>query len=136
MWFWESRNLYTKKQLEKWRGWTQTDINCKVAAGLLDIKVTDEGLRYAEKESESRKYARIPAEEPEEYEPIMKDGVLYFPVPRAAVQEKKPGLGFWGWFEVISTLILLPFTILGMREGTQWFLGTGKYGRGGGDDEW
>jgi len=32
--------------------------------------------------------------------------------------------------------MLLPFTILGMREGTQWFLGTGKYGKGGDGDGW
>ena len=47
------------------------------------------------------------------------------------IEEPKPKSGFWEVVELICFLIMLPFTILGMRDGVQWFLGTGEYG---GDD--
>ena len=37
------------------------------------------------------------------------------------------------WF--ILELLMLPFAIMGMRDTTQWWYGTGKYAKGR-DDEW
>lgn len=42
----------------------------------------------------------------------------------------------WKVMEMLAFLVMLPFTISGMKDGVQWFMGTGKYGGGGGREEW
>ena len=37
------------------------------------------------------------------------------------------------WF--ILEILMIPFAILGMRDGVQWFLGTGEHAKGR-DDKW
>ena len=60
-------------------------------------------------------------------------------VQTAAAQQQSDGWKtFCGvmkciWF--VLELLMLPFTILGMRDTTQWWYGTGKYAKGR-DEEW
>lgn len=137
MWF-EKKNMYSEKQLTKWRGWSYDDIMRRVDKGLLEMKITDDGVKYAERESISQMMPRIPRGEAANRAKVIVRGteVIY----RDSVEDEAPvqsaSLGFWGWFELISTIVLLPFTILGMREGVQWFLGTGRHGGGGSGDDW
>lgn len=44
------------------------------------------------------------------------------------------GLAVEGIMEIFQ-ILLLPFTIMGMRDATQWWMGTGKYGGGGGGED-
>ena len=52
--------------------------------------------------------------------------------------EKGPSVWVTVWkvMEMLAFLVMLPFTISGMKDGVQWFMGTGKYGGGGGREEW
>ena len=97
---------------------------------------------YERKERELARVAGIPYGG-QSWSEVENPNPDYMPRPK---QEQKHDEGFFqsdGWVAVamvfktlwvILQVLMLPFAILGMRDGAQWFLGTGEYARRRDDD--
>ena len=102
------------------------------------MTIRNQRLIYLEPHSERAKYLylrKFPAAkyDREERELASMLGIPYY----REAQPEESGWTVGGVFRAIwfiLEILMLPFTILGMRDGAQWFLGTGEYAKGHDDD--
>ncbi len=124
-------------EILKDRHWWPNVLREKLLEGKLKVTVKDRFI-YLEPHSERAKYLYLRKSPPEKYERDERElaGLLGIPYYKEA-QPEESGWTAGGilraiWF--IIEILMLPFAILGMRDGVQWFLGTGEYAKG--RDEW
>ena len=128
----------TPDEILKDRHWWPNVLREKLLEGKLKVTIRNQRLIYLEPHSERAKYLylrKFPAAkyEREERELASMLGIPYY----REAQPEESGWTVGGVFRAIwfiLEILMLPFTILGMRDGAQWFLGTGEYAKGHDDD--
>ena len=127
------------------RGWTVEEVERRLDSGNLEDIVTETGRHIFESPQQHKRYLRMRKRPPAEYAKwerahALDAGVPYRPfiASRYDDKEETEGMGTQAvrlvkaiW--VILQILVLPFTIMGMRDGAQWFLGTGDHAKG--DDD-
>ncbi len=121
------------------RHWFSEKQRERLLAGKVKVTMACGVWIFLEPHSERAKYLPLRKKHtPEVYEREERKlaGLLGIPYYKEA-QPEESGWTAGGIFQAIwfiLEILMLPFTILGMRDGAQWFLGTGEYAKG--RDEW
>lgn len=121
---------------ELWeRGWDLPEIESRIRRGNLQDVINEYGRHIFESSEQHRRYMHLRRRPAYEYEASERYHLLHAEVvygracpDTEVLQEKSTLRRVWDVFWIVIQILALPLTILGMREGTQWFLGTGKYG--------
>ena len=128
----------TPDEIMKDRHWWPNVLREKLLEGKLKVTIKDRFI-YLEPHSERAKYLYLRKSPPEKYEreERMLAGMLGIPYYKEAQVEETDGGWTVGsvfkaiWF--IIEVLMLPFAFIGMKDGANWFLGTGEYSGGGRD---
>ena len=108
----EDRFRYLRLRKHKWEAYERKERELARVAG-----IPYGGQSWSELENPNPDYMPRPKVEPKKDDFFHSDGwnvvVMIFKT-------------MW----IILQVLMLPFAIIGMRDGVQWFLGTGEYGKG------
>ena len=116
------------------RGWDVDEIERRIRVGNLYDIINMHGRHIFESPKQHRQYLHLRKRSPAEYERYEREHAYY-----AGVPYKPFGTGNETWEAIksvfgvlwfIAQVLTIPFALMGMRNGTQWFLGTGEYGSG------
>lgn len=128
----------TPDEILKDRHWWPNVLREKLLEGKLKVTIRNQRLIYLEPHSERAKHLYLRKFPAAKYEKDERElaAMLGIPYYREA-QPEESGWTVGGVFKAIwfiLEILMLPFAILGMRDGAQWFLGTGEYAKGHDDD--
>ena len=114
------------------RGWDLDEIERRIRVGNLYDIINMDGRHIFESPKQHRQYMHLRKRCAAEYERQERAHAY-----EAGVPYRRCGNGGDGWDALknilsvlwfIAQVLMIPFTLMGMRNGTQWFFGTGEYG--------
>ena len=117
------------------RRWSLDEIERRIRTGNLRDIINMDGRHIFESADQHRLYLPLRKRSEAEYERLEREHAYYAGVPyRRIGKGKSSGEGEWDaikyffrvmWF--VAQILVLPFTLMGMRNGVQWMLGTGEH---------